>query len=378
MLTPWHQTLVIGNGFDLQCGLASRFLDFFEDRRKRLYAATADSNSSKSFGTRLDEQGLTVWDLVLDHQPVELWNDVESAIAEWTTDPSFYRKVLKQIAEARTRATLTSLADLHVFISKPSTDNLYFVIARFLLDVYPDLPHNPTESSLNAVFFDELSKLENDFCDYLSSQVDGNMDYRDKAQALFLNIASKGTPDPALYSINTSILSFNYTEPELRWGEKHTSIHTVNIHGRLDGEIIIGIDGKGRMTDELALPFTKTYRLMSRKKRLRYDSSYTDHDALICGKVDAIKFYGHSLSEADYSYFQAMFDATDLYGGSTTLAFYHRPCSGADVEAARTEVMKNAVSLLSAYGTTLDNKDHGNNLIHKLLLEDRLFVESVR
>lgn len=378
MLAPWHQILVIGNGFDLQCGLASGFSDFFKGRRERLYVAAADSNISKSFGARLDEQGLTVWDLVLDHEPVELWNDVENAIAEWTTVPSFYRKVLKQITEARTRATLTSLADLHDFISKPNTDNLYFVIARYLLDVYPDLLQNCTESSLNAVFFDELSKLENDFCDYLSSQVDGNMDYQDKAQALFLNIASKGTPSPALHSINTSILSFNYTEPELRWGENHTSIHTVNIHGRLDDEIIIGIDGKNRMTNKLALPFTKTYRLMSRKKRLRYDSSYTDHDALICGKVDAIKFYGHSLSEADYSYFQAMFDATDLYGGSTVLAFYHRPCSGADVDAARTEVMKNAVSLLATYGTTLDNKDHGNNLIHKLLLEDRLFVESVR
>lgn len=378
MRPPWQQILVIGNGFDLQCGLHSRFSDYFEDRRDRLYAAAADSNSSKSFGTRLNEQKLTVWDLVLNHQPVELWNDVESTIAEWTTDSSHYSKILDHISNAQAQAVFTASANLHDFISEHNRDNLYIVIARYLLDVHPDLLQNCAASHLNEVFFGELNKLEDDFCGFLSSQIDGNADYQNNAQRLFLDIANKGTPSPELYRINTSILSFNYTKPKLIWGKDHVSVHAVNIHGRLDDEIIIGIDGKDRMTNMLALPFTKTYRLMSRKKRLRYDSSYTDHGALICGKVDAIKFYGHSLSEADYSYFQAMFDATDLYGSSTVLAFYHRPCSGADVEAVRAEVMRNAVSLLTAYGATLDNKDHGNNLIHKLLLEDRLFVESVR
>lgn len=38
-----------------------------------------------------------------------------------------------------------------------------------------------------------------------------------------------------------------------------------------------------------------------------------------------IKFYGHSLGTADYSYFQAIFDQIDLYGGNTTLYFLHAP-----------------------------------------------------
>ena len=33
--------------------------------------------------------------------------------------------------------------------------------------------------------------------------------------------------------------------------------------------------------------------------------------------------------------------------------------------------------LLDAYGRTLDNKDHGNNLIHKLLIEGRLAVKEL-
>lgn len=31
--------------------------------------------------------------------------------------------------------------------------------------------------------------------------------------------------------------------------------------------------------------------------------------------------------------------------------------------------------LLSSYGNTLDNKNHGKNLVHKLLLEGRLIIK---
>lgn len=93
-----------------------------------------------------------------------------------------------------------------------------------------------------------------------------------------------------------------------------------------------------------------------------------------------IKFFGHSLSEADYSYFQSIFDAVDLYGGDTRLVFYYRPhgkkgeTEKVMVEKARREVHKNVTKLLAAYGESFDNKDHGKNLMHKLLLEGRLMV----
>ena len=41
---------------------------------------------------------------------------------------------------------------------------------------------------------------------------------------------------------------------------------------------------------------------------------------------------------------------------------------------AKKDVMSKAIALLTAYGATLDNKDHGTNLIHKLLIEGRLVV----
>jgi hypothetical protein len=66
-----------------------------------------------------------------------------------------------------------------------------------------------------------------------------------------------------------------------------------------------------------------------------------------------IKFYGHSLGEADYSYFQAIFDSVKLYGGGTRLVFYFRPhkLSGGcvqDENCARKEMMEKVIRLLTA------------------------------
>lgn len=44
------------------------------------------------------------------------------------------------------------------------------------------------------------------------------------------------------------------------------------------------------------------------------------------------------------------------------------------VDNAHKDMMMKAIALLTAYGATLDNKDHGANLIHKLLIEGRLAV----
>lgn len=92
-----------------------------------------------------------------------------------------------------------------------------------------------------------------------------------------------------------------------------------------------------------------------------------------------IKFFGHSLSEADYTYFQAIFDIVDLYDGDTRLVFYYRPYRDDDTGGtmARNETMQRVTRLLRAYGKTLDNMDHGKNLLHRLLIEQRLYLQRI-
>lgn len=75
--TSWHQLVVIGNGFDLECGLASGFSSFFKARET-------------TFEKPVNGQGLgnlvfteTIWDKVLSSMEDSNWCDIEGAIADW-------------------------------------------------------------------------------------------------------------------------------------------------------------------------------------------------------------------------------------------------------------------------------------------------------
>ena len=72
------------------------------------------------------------------------------------------------------------------------------------------------------------------------------------------------------------------------------------------------------------------------------------------------------MSEADYSYFQSIFDYYNLYSNNNvSLLFYYS--EGYE----QTDAIYN---LINEYGKTLSNKEQGKNLLHKLLLENRLKI----
>ena len=66
MRSTWRQLVVIGNGFDLACGLKSDFKSFFEPRLKKGKAIEQGGVSGgKSVGSQLRDAGLTAWDIIL-------------------------------------------------------------------------------------------------------------------------------------------------------------------------------------------------------------------------------------------------------------------------------------------------------------------------
>lgn len=97
----------------------------------------------------------------------------------------------------------------------------------------------------------------------------------------------------------------------------------------------------------------------------------------ISSDINIIKFYGHGLGEADYSYFQAIFDSVDLYHSNTKIVFYWSDYQGVEKQAIRVEQVKNVTKLIEEYGTTFTNEDHGRNLLTKLQLENRLQIEEI-
>lgn len=354
-----HQLIVIGNGFDLSCDLKSSFSDFHDYRAKSDLVAHPENT--------------TIWDLILKQEKGHNWRwcDVEHQIRRWLYKSGQKDPQMLRLPEC--------VLDPSVKPSQTARTNAVYsyVLSNWLRDRKLD------GSVLAALSLADLNRYESYFATYLNDLVQRTPGYLDSAATRMERIC-RDLVDEDGVPPSTSVLSFNYTEPlssNVRLSDALGIDCFCNIHGRAsdyEHGIVFGIDAKGIRPTSVAIPFTKTYRLLAQdpvdfQRVVRPKSSNG-------ASMGFIKFFGHSLSEADYSYFQSIFDAVDLYGGDTRLVFYYRPhgkkgeTEKVMVEKARREVHKNVTKLLAAYGESFDNKDHGKNLMHKLLLEGRLMV----
>ena len=162
---------------------------------------------------------------------------------------------------------------------------------------------------VTEVVLEQLKEVERDFIMYLENEVDMNNYYLDKSKILANYLLKEGK----IFSENANynILSFNYTEP---WGEKlnfrddfiHVNLFK-NIHGTLKSKsIIFGIDDNIIDASNVGYRFTKVSRIM--EMNTIKENISTPINAILDKSVNRVVFYGHSLSDADYSYFQLIFD----------------------------------------------------------------------
>lgn len=371
MRPSWHQLVVIGNGFDLECKLKSSFTSFISARNRAL--EQEGNSESNPLGIKRN-----LWDVILGSMDGDHWADVEGAIARWVV-PMGWGDTNSELWKSSLDETVDVLRDISR--GKKSTfdsKSISYKAASYLSEGSSQKARQWNKEKLLELTRHDLKCLEKEFSAYLAQAEKDQPDYRENARRLMCELIIQGRPSEKNYDIEESVLSFNYTHPieSLRSEEHETSY--INIHGRLGGEIVFGIDGTGRMNDPTVTPFTKTYRLLSLDVS---DTRSLVHAASPIGYQDygtaLIKFYGHSLGSADYSYFQAIFDSVHLYEGRTQLIFFYRRHGGKTSEEVRVETMSQVIKLLDAYGRTLDNKDHGKNLIHKLLIEGRLAVKEL-
>ena len=371
----WHQLLIIGNGFDLECGLPSKFKDFYEPRHEAMLSYEEEySNPEVPWGRLLKDDGLTIWDVILADEAGEYWCNIEAALRDWIApeyDCAGGNRKAGSLLKAIKEANCDSAGD-----DQPGSLVSDVLLARAFRYVADNIDASETmcwtADTLLDYLFLELHDLERQFASYLNDAVARAEGYANTANELLFTLLLDERASEKDYRIDESILSFNYTRPANHLDTDTHEINLVNVHGRLGSEIVFGIDGKDLPKDSGELRFTKTYRLMALDVP-NVEKLIWPHALGLDGGTSLIKFYGHSLSEADYSYFQAIFDSVGLYDSSTRLIFYYKPRE--DASASRDSMMKKVFHLLDIYGNTMDNPDHGKNLIHKLLLEGRLSVK---
>ncbi|HJI71910.1 MAG TPA: bacteriophage abortive infection AbiH family protein [Coriobacteriaceae bacterium] len=435
-----HHLIVIGNGFDLSCGLASSFKDFFEPRMRVIDSLVSEKGSCDY--EAIKARGLTAWDLILrSRKDMEArafnvnWCDVETAIANVfginlpedgiddegvmisdyavsfgslqdyfylvneanTLNASDYienrvdeierlrdsiyagdQGVLSELGIEDSESSDDSEADFELFREgsrllghkpNPWTER----VGHYLASGFPRVLEDP-EGRLSSILMSELERMEHYFNCYLKDEVarkDGYLDCSDNLMRKLIEhtVVADGMPDDAV-----TVLNFNYTSP-YRWlKQRFGDAHLVNIHGTLDGECIFGIDGSGNLDNRDILPFTKTYRVLKSARGVPSGSiAYPSQKAGDGLKTSSIVFFGHSLSRADYSYFESIFSTVDLYNGHTSLVFLYSNYA----KGVRESEVAKVLALLDYYGASFGIAGRSNNLAHKLMLEGRLVVREI-
>lgn len=394
------QLIILGNGFDLACGLKSSYSDFFKYRFEQLsgqdtineyYSKNIKGASMEKFKKLIDES-TSFWDIVFI---TEFINTNENKKLEWNNIEHTIYKVLHYIT---TNDDSTKLSDNCKNILKNVSYS--FKYSEFL--------------------FNELQKFENFFGEYILSQKLDNHNYLEKDVPLklakIINFDILLTNLRSTQSKDLSVLSFNYTllKDDISFyrikdifcskgkefvDSKDYTENTLdsildnwlNIHGNaIDTSIIFGIDSNivnnlkhSSLEYNLEIKFTKTFRV-ALNNSLRSINPLSNN-------INLITFYGHSLSSADFSYFESIFDMYNLYSSDLKLEFFYgtydftwEEKNHKDIDyfkllkyvnnqndSIKQSLMTNIYNLLNDYGSSLSN-NHGDNLLHRLLLEGRI------
>lgn len=382
--------IVIGNGFDLHCGLDSRYSDFLKDRKETLdtvldfiYELVPNGNSHDlSDAARVIDNILkrtnyqiTFWDmyfLLKDYQlkkSLENWFDVEKLILG-VVKPRRGMDYSDLCIDNITGALNTMVIERNNQVTINNTNFGYYnsILAYFIyaknLEGSRYRLQGIDRNQMYQIVFEELKSFEAIFLEYLK-KIQTGISYYKKAQTLLkqMNIGSK----------EFSLLNFNYTDPTLfiRDEMKNLLKAKENVHGSINkNSIIFGIDQGTIEGDDVSYQFTKTSRKMFEldNKKIEENHHFLKRD------VENIIFYGHSLGNADYSYYLSIFDFYDIYSSDVSLVFYYSVYDTSKKSEISKEFRNKVIRLILEYGTTLDNKDHGKNLLHRLLLEKRLFI----
>lgn len=372
-----EELYILGNGFDLYLGLKTQYLDYFEARKineeffKKLDLIHQQSSSyfirdnkgieRLSFNKtqlRYDvlelykKTGQNLFYLYLEFLKKEnlMWKDVESKIILFINNIA---KVLGYPLEALLRE------------AKENEMYKYYLILKIVLE---EVKEKRNIKILDFIL-EQLNLFEKDFGNYI-----GSLELKEKNESKILNIFRT--------NCRKKIINFNYSLILQKLKSKYENIsyseieiikriksieNVVNIHGNFE-KPIFGIDNHN--SDEKFQNFTKTSRILNNNTIQNFKLPKSK-------SISSINFFGHSLSEADYSYFQSLFDYYDIYSSNIKLNFMYSEYDKNDLSKSKRETHNNVIKLMKNYGDTLDNKDRGKNLLHKLLIENRIKLINV-
>lgn len=372
------ELLVVGNGLDLQCGLETTYENFlkyvFLKKKSELSIDTEEidlsmvsdrlESSFNFYKTNWHEHStkevysfVNIWYQIFLHEKMlenRNWSNVESMIAHYLKEEHLIFNIASAIKYKKRK--LASIGNQTVnnrvpymmgnqtnFIAKLA----YVLVKKDLtllqlseMESYQkiqDIYNNVVEFELNDiqplvadVLLHELHELEYDFQCFISYRLSITRDYDENINSLLRRITNPEKDMFTAIAIPYHLLSFNYSS---RWSRafrpRFSPVKFLDVHGKIPDDeglrfsnIIFGVDHSLFQASELEYRFTKTYRTL--KSYTHGFEKIGEGRDIYTKDIQTIKFYGHSLAEADYAYFQQLFDYYELYTNpNLSLVFFY-------------------------------------------------------
>ena len=223
------------------------------------------------------------------------------------------------------------------------------------------------KSSIANILLADLMEIEKRFGKYIYEQQ--NASYRAKAQRLISDIFQDIESDEKK---EFNILSFNYTRPWIN-GDIANCLNKINIHGYSEangGKVIFGIDDLEIKAYEIEYRFTKVARIARLYAATSANICRLDDVMGVC--IERVYLYGHSLSKADYSYFRVLFDK--YIDTNVKFIFCYSVYDGTDEETERNRTIS-GITLI--FGLYLEDRPECKGTYQKLLLNKRIEVKCI-
>lgn len=378
--------LVIGNGFDLYCGLETRYVDYFNSRKEKFDSIRNCINQLKNVTTKkfikeasINEliphvfpgnrniKEINVWDFLFailsdEHKDeIEDWNwcDVESVMAKWLKDEPHSEN------ECDWNIVFEALKNN---VSKEPMSFQYRCLAAFVL-LKNNLKAFENEDAYFAFLLEQLNQFEKDFGRYIQNQltnrIEMNFCLRERLER-FSSDSERTIQELCSQNRITSIDTFNYDAPSIEG--LYDKFHHIN--GDLESPIF-GVDTTLFKADDSRFIFTKTSR------RMHLDMMRSDN--FIPAGFSNVIVFGHSLNRADDNYFFSIFDKLDITNPSNNskivFAYYVYDSQ------RRNEIIsceRNKISILfQEYSKYKFGDFHGNRLLDELTIQGKIIMYEI-
>lgn len=372
--------LIIGNGFDLHCGLHTKYSDFYCKNFKRylfiqnLYSEYEKSNEVSFNFEDQKIARLNVWDIFFalnsSKNPFDCknrWCDIERLILSSLLDIDSSKTDIKKIAISLASNVHWETIKDCILNNRNATNHLDRFVVKFCSEKMN--LNNINHADFYSFLLNELNEFEKDFGNFIYSQIHNTWLEKCNYGEIFLNKTfvqmAKDTINKVCTEQNiVGIDTFNYSyihDEELLQITQH-------INGSVKNPIF-GVDTIFEPNDERFI-FTKTSR--------RIDSDFINNSIDEKPDFENIIIFGHSLDEEDYSYYFPVFDKLDLTNplSSHIVVFAYSIFDESRKHEIKSNLRQSISNLLYAYAKS-KNLREPNRFLDSLSTQKRIIVYEI-